>query len=279
MSFAEPVVPDGNRRPTVVTASGYLLYLVAVLIVINAVVPLFSVGKVADALREAYANSNNPTPDTVATAAAAGIVVSTVIYALLAIGVAILAAFDLQGRRTARIITWVIGGLSVLCLGCGALGGLTSRLSTTGTSSDGVDPRHVTDLVNQARPSWQVPLTTTVSVIGMLASIAVIVLLATPAANAFFRRPGPGAQLGMAEPPYPNLPYPPIPGAVPPAIPGGTPPAAYPPYPTQPPTAAGQPPAPSAEPPATPAEPPAPPPPATSDGPPAPPSDQPPPAA
>lgn len=229
MSSAERVVPDGKRRPTVVTASGYLLYLVAVLIVINAVLPLSSVGKVADALRVAYADSTNPTPDSVATAAQVGIVISTVIYIILAIGVAILAAFDLQGKQVSRIITWVIGGLGVLCLGCTAIGGLTSRLSTTGTSSNGVDPQRVTDLVNAARPGWLVPATTTVSVIGMLAFIAVIIMLALPASSSFFRRPAPGA----AEPPYPGLPYPPYPApsVMPPAQPGGTVPPAQPPVP------------------------------------------------
>ncbi|GAA5177098.1 hypothetical protein GCM10023322_00910 [Rugosimonospora acidiphila] len=244
MSFAAPVAPGAQRRPGAVTAAGYALYLVAVLLVINAVLPLPSSGKVADALRQAYANSTNPTPDSVATGYRVGIVAATIVTIILAVGVAILAAFDLRGSRVSRIITWVAAGLGVLCLGCGLGGGLTGEISSTSTTSGGVSTDTVNRLVKQAQPGWVRPTSTTLSVIGLLALILVIILLALPSSHPFFRGRGPGTP-GGGDPAYPNLAYPPVPGPgpypqppiapdAPPAHPGHTPPADQPPAPPTP---------------------------------------------
>lgn len=238
MSFAAPVAPGDNRRPTTVTAAGYLQYLVAVLLVIIALLPLASIGKVADAFRQAYANSTTPTPDSVATGYEVAAVGGAIITIILAIALAILARFTMRGRQGARITTWVLAGLSVLCTCGGATGALGSRL-TTNTSSSGVSTATVNDLVDKARPSWLVPTTSTLSVIGLLGAIAVIILLALPASNPYFRRAAPGTPGGGPDPAYPNLSYPPVPGAesgnqpggYPPNQPGGTPPADQPPAP------------------------------------------------
>lgn len=288
MSFAVPVAPAENRRPTIVSAAGYLLYLVAVVIVVNSILPLSSVGKVSDALRQAYANSTKVTPDQVSSFYRIETIGAVVIYVILAVGISILAAFDLRGKQVARIITWVIGGLGVLCLGCGL--SLSGRISTSAgsTSSAGEpDPQTVADMVKKAQPSWLVPTSRTLSVIAVLALIVVIILLTLPAANNFFRKPQAQAQFaGAAEPAYPTLAYPPVPGAA-----ATTPaPSASSDQPSVPPSASSdQPPAPPSEEPsnqpAAPAtgqpseEPSAPPsdqPPASSEEPPAPPSDQPP---
>jgi hypothetical protein len=168
---------------------------------------------VSDAYRQAYENahSTNPTPDAVASAFRIASIASVVITIILAVGIAILAAFDLRGNRVTRIITFVFGGLGVLCLGCSLGGtGLSGRISSTGNSSGGVDTKALTDAVNAARPSWLEPVALTLELIGLLALILVIILLALPAASAFFRK---RTDLQGAEPGYPALPYPPVPGA------------------------------------------------------------------
>lgn len=223
MSYAAPGAPAASRPGTVTTA-GYLQYLVALLLVINAVLQLSVIGKLSDALRQAYANSTSPTPDQAATAFTAVSVVSAVIIIILAIVVAILARFIMRGSQGARITTWVLVGLSVLCLCGGATGSLTSRVGTTNTTSGGVSSATVSHYIDQARPSWLTPVTTVVSVLGLISAILVIILLALPASNPYFRRQAPGG----AEPGYPNLAYPPVPGA-----PGSTEPG-YPPVPGAP---------------------------------------------
>ncbi|GIH13322.1 hypothetical protein Raf01_14940 [Rugosimonospora africana] len=244
VSYAAPGAP-ADSRPGTVTTAGYVQYLVALLLVINAVLQLSVIGKLADALRQAYANSTSPTPDQVATAFTAIAVVSAVITIILAIVVAILARSIMRGSQGARITTWVLVGLSVLCLCGGATGGFSSRFTTTSNSSGGVSSATVNHFIDQARPSWLTPVTTVVSVIGLLGAILVIILLALPASNPYFRRAAPGTP-GAAEPGYPSLPYPSAPGAqggtepgyppVPgapgnPGNPGGTPPPDQPPAP------------------------------------------------
>jgi hypothetical protein len=207
VSYAVPASPGPKRRPAVVTAAGYLLFLVAVLLIINAVLPLPSLSKVTNAYREVYANSTNPTPDTAATAAEVGQVIGTVIAVLLGVLFFVLGSLNLGGKQPARILTWVFGGLGVLCTGCGIAGaGLSGRL-TSGTNTSGVDIKTVNDHVNAARPSWLTPVSTIVSVIALLALIAVIIMLAMPQSNAYFRKEQPAF-----DPAFPNLPYPPAPG-------------------------------------------------------------------
>jgi len=208
VSYAVPASPGPKRRPAVVTAAGYLLFLVAVLLIINALLPLASLNKVVDATREAYANSTNPTPDTVASFTRAGVIVGVVIAILFGVLFFILGSLNLGGKQPARILTWVFGGLSVLCTGCGlGTSGLSGRL-TSGTNASGVDVKAATDHINAARPSWLVPVSTTLSVIALLALIAVIIMLAMPQSNAFFRKEQPAS----FDPAFPNLPYPPAPG-------------------------------------------------------------------
>lgn len=207
MSYAVPASPGPKRRPAVVTAAGYLLFLAAVVLIINALLPLTSLNKVVDATREAYANSTNPTPDTVASFTRAGVIVGVVIAVLFGVLFFVLGSLNLGGKQPARILTWVFGGLSVLCTGCGlGTSGLSSRL-TSGTNSSGVDVKAATDHINAARPSWLLPVSTTLSVIALLALIAVIILLAMPQASAFFRKEQPAFDPAMQ-----NLPYPPPPG-------------------------------------------------------------------
>ena len=70
-----------------------------------------------------------------------------------------------------------------------------------------MDVKAATDQINAVKPSWLTPLTTTLSVIILLALIAAIILLAMPQSNAYFRKEQPAFA-----PAFPNLPYPPAPG-------------------------------------------------------------------
>jgi hypothetical protein len=210
VSYAVPASPGEKRRPAVVTAAGYLLFLVAVILIINALLPLSSLSKVLDATREAYANSTNPTPDTVVSITRIASIVGVVIGILFAALFAVLGTLDLRGSRAARIVTWVFAGLGVLCTGCGLGGtGLSGRF-TTGTAN-GVDVKAATDHINAARPSWLTPTVAALSAIALIALILVIILLALPAANAYFRKEQPAFIPPDAG--FPNPPYPPGPTA------------------------------------------------------------------
>jgi hypothetical protein len=217
VSYAVPASPGPKVRPAVVTAAGYLLFLAAVVLIINGLLPLASLSKVVDATRKAYANSTNPTPDTVASFTQAFAIITVVVTILFGVLFFILGSLDLRGKQAGRILSWVFGGLGVLCAGCGlGSAGLSSRM-TTNTNANGVDVKAATDQINAARPSWLTPVSTTLSVIILLSLIAVIVLLATPPSNAYFRKEQPAF-----DPAFPNMPYPPPPGSGP-GSPGSSP--------------------------------------------------------
>jgi hypothetical protein len=218
--------PEQTRRPAVVTAAGYLLILMAVLEVVNIISTVASMNKVLDATRQAYGSLSNV--DTVVNATRIAQIAGIVVGLLFAVGYVILAMLDLRGRYVARIVTWVVAGISVLCFGCGAIGaaGSGALSSLQRGNVNGVDVQEATRQINAATPAYVKPIGLSTLSINLIAAILVIVLLALPAANAYFRR---GREI--AEPPVPGVPYPPVPGADPayPAVPGADP--AYPPVP------------------------------------------------
>lgn len=210
--------PAPRSRPTIVTVAAYLLYAVAVLQVINAIAAFATYSTLRDAIQNAYAGTElEGSEGLVAGVAVAGGVVNL----LLGLGFVALGYFDSKGKNPARIVTWVVGGISLCCLGLGlgsnALVG-TVNTDTSGTTSDEVQRR-----VNDALPGWYNGVTTTLSVLGLLVILAVVILLALPASNEYFRKP---AANGW------NPPYPGYPGGQPQGYPGGQYPA-YPAYPPQ----------------------------------------------
>jgi hypothetical protein len=142
------------------------------------------------------------------------IVVGIVITVALAAGLAVLGALVAKGRQQARIATWLVAGLLVLCNGCVLVGpaatGLLAGRLPHGTST--------TTTVNTSDPypAWVDVWNTGSGPLETLALILAIILLAVPAANDYFRKE---QQLWI--PPYAG-PYPPA-GTWP--VGGGDPPS------------------------------------------------------
>ncbi|MGX6604469.1 hypothetical protein ACWKSP_20390 [Micromonosporaceae bacterium Da 78-11] len=233
-SYPTPGYPASppRVRPTTVTIATYLLYLVAAFQLVNAIIALTTYGPLSDAVKDAYAGTDAEGADVAVTLV---LVIGAVINILLGAGFAILSIFNGRGRNAARIVTWVIGGLSLCCVGAGLSGNaLASSMNagaTTGPSQSEVESR-----INAALPSWYTPLSTTISVLVLLAILATIILLALPASNEFFRKPTAGGW-------DPSVPYPAYPGQYPGGqypggqYPGYGQPGQYPgqsPYPGQP---------------------------------------------
>jgi hypothetical protein len=134
------------------------------------------------------------------------IVAGTITAVLLAAGTIVLAIFDGRGKNPARIITWVLGGLAVCCAGFGIIGGaLSGSMNFGGNTSGGPSASEVQRIVREHVPGWYYPATITASVLELLALLLVIVLLALPASNAFFRKQPPAP---VWEPPVPPVPGP-----------------------------------------------------------------------
>ncbi len=220
MSNYQPAVPTGRPpRPAVVTAAGYMLYVVAALFAVNAIISLSTIGRVIDAAESVSSTANEPDLKSVVTGVIIGsAAINLVIVALFVV----LGVFVLRGRNGMRITTWVIGGLGVLCTLCGsASGGLSSSITS---SNDNLDTAE-SDKLRDAVPGWAHVSSILLNVIILILLILVIIFLALRSSNAFFRAPAPMQVVGYpGYPAYPAYPAPGYPGT---GYPPGSPQATY----------------------------------------------------
>jgi hypothetical protein len=198
--------------------------------VINAILVFTTIGPTKRVMVEQLKNVQGG--DTAATIAGAGIAGGAVVALLFSIGFAILAIYVGRGKNPARIVTWVLTGLSVCCGGIGLVTSATGTSFGGGSSANGAPSQaEIQRAINEALPSWYHGVTLTLGVIGLLIALAVLILLMLPASNEFFRK----RPVQEWEPPVPPV------GPGPSAAPGAWPPPAGPPPAGPPP--AGPPPA------------------------------------
>jgi hypothetical protein len=220
---SNPAAPAAQVRPRSVTISSYLLFLVAGLLVIVAIISLSTLGTVADVYRDAYQGTEAKGLESIVVGAGAA---GTIVQLLLAAGFVILGLLNNRGRNVSRIVTWVVGGIGVCCTGLGLAGtGLANQMNAQPTTGNLPDPGEVQRRLEDALPSWYQPVSTTLTVLALLALLGALILLALPASNEFFRKPQPAW-----EPPVPGYPGPTYPGSTYPGYPA-TPPLSNPPGP------------------------------------------------
>ncbi|WBB55898.1 hypothetical protein [Verrucosispora sp. WMMD573] len=209
------------RRPATVVLAVSTLAVMALGALVYAVIGLASLSGTVDRFR-ATADADPGQVDAAVALVRASVAVSAVLSilaGLLLVGLAV----GLAARRpAARVATWVVAGLGICC-GCG---GLATLIVQRAVPLDFGDDRATAELLAglpDAYPSWWIPLTATLSIAQVLGYLVVAVLLALPAANAWFRRrPAPQRPVFPDQPPTPPFgqapaappyqPYPP-PGA------------------------------------------------------------------
>jgi ABC-type uncharacterized transport system permease subunit len=185
------VVPvEPKRRPGVVSAAVALLYMVAALQLVSVGLSALTIAPIRDVYTRAYAGTD--AEQFMSTSITIGLIAGIVIGVAFAVGYVVLAIFDGRGKNPARIVTWVIAGLGVLCYGCSlasqSLGNAFSSFGRNANQSNLPDPNEVAKQVQDAVPAWQSTLATVDTLVFLVALVAVIILLALPASNAFFRK-------------------------------------------------------------------------------------------
>ena len=241
-----PSAPASGARPTTVSLSAYLLFATAALSLLGALISLTAISTISEVYKAAYAGTAAEGTESVVVIASVGALVVNILFSA---GLAILAIFNNRGRQGSRITTWALGGVILCCSGIGLAGTAATNALDTANSAGGPNPREVQERLDAALPSWYGPITTTLSVLMLLALLASLILLALPASNAYFQavkamRQGGGWDPSMPYPgypgqqPYPGQPYPgqPYPGQ---PAPGqqpypGQPVPGQQPYPAQP---------------------------------------------
>lgn len=176
-------VPGPKPRPGVVTAAAGLLF---VLIAVHAVSLIPGIAQVSVILDAVDGEANATTANAMRIGATVGIVVAVVIALVLIACYAVLGVFVAKGKQVARIITWVVAGIFALNTVVALAGGtaaLTSRLPQTAAASD------LQARIKAATPSWIGTATMAINAATLIALLCVILLLALPAANDYFRKP------------------------------------------------------------------------------------------
>jgi hypothetical protein len=180
------------HRPRPVIWAGVLLILAAVLIFIDGCGGALPIGAYGEATNDAYLNAGVADSARLGEAVQADILVALAIDVLFAVAFLALGlhrVLNLGGRSAARIATWVLAGVGVLCFGYGTFGPASGSLVTrmSGLSTAGSDPGTIARQIADHTPGWVTPFQTTLAVAIPLVLIAVILLLALPSSSAYLR--------------------------------------------------------------------------------------------
>jgi Family of unknown function (DUF6264) len=188
--------PPG-KPPAVVKTASAILFILGLLGLLNSLLSLVNLGTTTDRFRELARGVANATPkdiDNQVTQLGVQTIVGAVIGLLIALLVIVLAFWLLRGSNAARITTWVLCGIGALCACCSGVSLFALSSLDRVTVSGDVQAEKRVDLAKalvDAVPGWQKGLAGTVSVVELLGYLAVAILLALPAANAFFRKAAP----------------------------------------------------------------------------------------
>jgi hypothetical protein len=186
--MAYAVSPTAPRsRPSTVSAAVWLLYLYVALQVIAAILALANMGNFKDAYTEVFKNTD--AADQGPTIATASVAIGVVLALLFGVAILVFAIFTGRGRNWARIVVWVVGGLAVCCGGLGMLSQVAGRsMNFGGAGSNAPSQADIQRSLEAHLPGWYFPTATTAGIIGLLAVLAAVVLLALPASNEYFRK-------------------------------------------------------------------------------------------
>ena len=201
-----PAAP--RTRPGSVTTAMWLQILLAVFLVASAVVD-YLYGADAQAAAEAELESQGvdlaDVPEGVI-AFEQG-VVPLIVTIVIAIALVALALLNGAGNRPARIITWIVQPIVLICgaaLFAGQfMGEQMMDMAAENAGSDalaGADMGAVVDAAYGAYPAWTAVVSYGALALAVIGSLAVIILLAVPSANAYFRKEEPQTHIPGAPP-------------------------------------------------------------------------------
>ncbi len=188
LSAMHPAGPMPVTLPTGVRLSSALLFGVAGLALLEAVVELIFVNTDLSVYRDAYTGD---------TGSGFGSVVVATLGILFAAGASTLAVLNNHGRKNARVTTYVLGGIFMFCGGLGTItGGLHGPERSAGDGG----------LARVLPAAYGIGIGV-VDVLTAVAILAAIVLLSLPSSNRFFTASEAahhaGKLAGLAYAPYP----------------------------------------------------------------------------
>ncbi len=201
-----PEKPPRGPRPGAVTASSALLFLVMLVLVVDAIIGIAMSGRIVDVTRRVMAGEEGG--DVVVSITRATSIASSVVAILVAVGLGVLAWLNLRGSNVSRIITWSLGGLYLVCGVCGLVQTATGPFGSGGTNQQ----VRLQQQLEDALPTWYAPVGLALTLLAVIFVILVIVLLALPASNRYFRPQAQAPQYPQGQHPQGQYPQAPPPG-------------------------------------------------------------------
>lgn len=193
MSYPSAFVPGpvaSPRRPAVVTLAAAVMVVMGIVGLVNALAGLATMQGIVERFRIA-AQRTGASPsdiDAISAFAWATVIVAALVGVVLAVLLIVLAVGNLRGSNGARIATWIVCGLGLICGCCGLVVAIgQSAVPVSAAAGDRVTQDLLRALTAEY-PSWWVWLNAGLSAAQALGYLVVALLLALPAASAFFRR-------------------------------------------------------------------------------------------
>lgn len=218
--------PATKHRPAGVTTAMWLMVAVATAYFVDAVMIMAGSAEYPDRVRAAMADSGvDPQAWNLLSGIAGALPVVVAGLGIVSAAVVLLLALAVgRGAFVGRILTWIAVGFALLCNVCGLGSTGTPAFSSVAYlnaySRDRSGVHTFAQRLPEGYPDWYFYSSLALFGFGMLAMIAVAVLLALPPANAYFRRAPrlPAAHLGYpAGHPAPGQPAAHFPGTPVPA--------------------------------------------------------------
>ncbi|MFG3339125.1 hypothetical protein [Glycomyces sp. NPDC048151] len=208
--------PGPKTRPGSVTAVVWTQILTAVLLVASGIAMFSVMQSVEDEvtsqlLSDPELAESGLTADNVSQLMTFTFAMIAGVYVVMAVFYVILALLVNAGKRPARILSWILSGIGLLCCG---IGGIVGQLGSMTANVNGEAYQdEATQAVEDATPGWVTAIDWATLIVLIVGSLVIIILLAVPASNEFFRKEEPPMGPYMGQPPYGQQPpQPPQPG-------------------------------------------------------------------
>lgn len=205
-----PPPPLSRRRPGPVIGAAVLLLAMGLTGLLYGIAALAEMGAVVDRFRSAAAGVGAPQADVDALVGLirGGAILAAVVGVGAVLLLGSLALGNLRGANGARIATWAVCAIGVLCGCCGLLVVIVQRAVGLAVTDDEATARELLGALGDAYPTWWIVLGGVLCAGQVLGYLVVAALLALPGANAYYRMP-PSTPLA---PSAPGVPPPPPPG-------------------------------------------------------------------
>lgn len=189
-------VPGDKPRPAPVSFAAYAQFAVGGVAVVWAIVNILQTTALSSALPRELAVADVPADqaDAMVSLTVVFSIIMVVAVLLFAVTVSIMGIFNLKGKNGTRITTWVLAGLGLLCGVCGSVGGAANlatggSVGTSGSGDGGLNGAMLR--AAESVPGWYNTVLLLLAILNVVLYLAIIILLAVPVSNDFFRKPKP----------------------------------------------------------------------------------------